>query len=231
MTNVGAPLVGAQFLERVKMFENVFADNFGFYYFQADYFAHAAERLEQIAKIGDSAWDEEMRKEQESSGVPKYGVRPFKPTYEIYLAEKDRKCRNISIYLCAHSLELLLKGLYIEKFNMPKKDSHRISVLYKNVKDLLEPHNFYQNKLDNLFLWLDEVLVWAGRYPTPIKREKKPEAYEDSLKQFATTPLGITNDIATALRVNFGTLLTDFRNHVAGIISKSISERQPKVNA
>ena len=128
-----------------------------------------------------------------------------KESIELRQAERDRSCRKLSVYLFAHSVELLLKGLYIKKEGRPY-NKHNVSKLYLHIKKIIEPHSFDKGELNELFLKLDQVLSWAGRYSAPVNK-----LFDDAVKAFATTPHGITNDIVVTVNIR---LLKEFRSHV-----------------
>ena len=179
-----------------KEFDHLFSEKF-FYLLACD-FAHAADSLEQIADFGDRVWKEEMAKLNLKQGE---GFKKHTPTTREHTASCDRRLRAISVYLFAHSLELLIKILHLDSFKKIEY-SHKISSLFNDIKDKYAfSTKFNIDNLNELLLKLDALLIWAGRYGVP----KKTTALGDSVESFAKIfsqeggATAYTNDIVTAV--------------------------------
>lgn len=184
-----------------------------FYYHKANDFSQAAYRLEQIAEHGAAWWKEEFEK---LNLKPENGIQQIKDkniSHNLEIAGRDMKgCFNISLYLRAVSLELLLKGIYWERLNKKPptdRDAHKVSRLLNDVKDFIDVSGFDTNELNTLLLKLDEILIWAGRYPEP----KENNHAESGKKKLAETSQGyFTEDWRFAINMQ---LFKDFHGYVA----------------
>lgn len=140
------------------MFDHSFCDSPIFYYHKSDQFAHAALRLEEVSEFGDQCFIEEFKKFDLKPGEGRWGEQ----TLEMGIASADKDCLRVCAYLFAHSIELLLKGFYLEKigdlFKNKSGSGHAISSIYNALKEFIEPIPFVDDsELNDLLLKLDEV--------------------------------------------------------------------------
>ena len=154
--------------------KNLFGENFkdegGRYFWIAHDFALAADSLEKIAHDADKIWSAEFEKLNIQPGGEFKKNESDEGVAEMQMASNYRRFHGISVYLFAHSVELSLKGLYIKKTG-ELIYTHKISELYRKTKEHIDQFVFNASDLDDLFLKLDELLIWAGRYPDPKKND------------------------------------------------------------
>lgn len=156
----------------VKSINDCFPDEPTFYYFQYISFFISATHLENIAIESGKIWEQEMKKLN-----PDGALKKIKITQEIHEAQSNMSCDSVSNYLYAHSFELLLKWIIFSK-NPRTKKSHKISNFLEDIFSILNDDNLNYDiiKMKKMFRIIDEILIWAGRYPSPnavAKREKE----------------------------------------------------------
>lgn len=168
----------------------IFDDRPIFYYLQAMKFIHAAHRLEEVANWGDDSWQTNM----ENLVDAREGVIKIEPSPEHDLVIADRNCRHISAYLFSHGLELLLKALNIHIY-ASVKPVHKISELYEKIRPHFDSIPLTSLEIDGLLKKLDEIAIWAGRYPSPNENKY----YGSAVETMSFTNRGYTSDIVVSL--------------------------------
>lgn len=182
----------------------------------------SADYLEQISELGATSWKEEHSK---LNSKPEDGfqlITDQKIQNRILTAALDMTdCFRVSLYLRAVGLELLLKGLYWEKLSKkPPMDTHKVSDIYETLKNFFDSTKFNPKEINQLLTKVDEILIWAGRYPEPKENKHTPNAK----KNLARTPQGYyTEDLRLSFNLK---LLKEFHSHIAQYTS--FNESQPK---
>lgn len=128
---------------------------------------HETSGLEELADLAIKRRKAEFKKLNLKPGD---GFTQHNRSTELKIAENDLRCRRISVYLFSHSLELLLKGIYVKINCKEPPYKHTITEIYKEVKNNIIIDRFNLNELHELFSKLDELLIWAGRYPAPKQK-------------------------------------------------------------
>lgn len=200
-----------------SIFDGMFQEDFAMYYWKAEIFDRAAIEVEALANRAEEEFGQIQRKNVLERGpdvVGKFVSVPVRP--EDVMRGLEMNTRDVAIYLYAHALELRLKGLCFQKIG-ERPNRHSVKELYDKVKNHLELQAFDEDKLSKLFIKLDEILLWAGRYPSPNKRHK--------IKELTQTSKGYSDDIRTLLYVDFAELFHNFRKYVANITSIRLTYR------
>lgn len=138
---------------------------------KAGYFYHSAKRLDEIAENADQIWIDELQK----NAPDQEQISPNIYTERFIIATHDRKCRDVAIYSYAHSMELLLKCFILKyKIQISQKlfETHKLSKFYEEIKVSLNqssniPKELLSNPVLDMLSFLQEILHWAGKYPTP----------------------------------------------------------------
>ncbi|OGT51748.1 MAG: hypothetical protein A3E84_05065 [Gammaproteobacteria bacterium RIFCSPHIGHO2_12_FULL_42_13] len=163
------------------------------YYFKATEFFHAACRLEEVATFGDTNWSEEIKQFAPKSSE---GFVEQSHSQSLQNANQDRKCRHVAAYLFAHGLELLLKAICLQNGveRTTIHGTHKITELLKIAEPMIATSSSFKH--NSVFAKkLDEVLIWAGRYPEPKETQR-----QHAVPIISQTSRGKTDDLVTALR-------------------------------